>query len=93
MRWNDWLRSVAELRVDSYRFKVDSEKPANSGRVSDRSASPNLALVFGPRARPEYYINAGTGSHSNDARFLHSVQLSFTPHRADWSPHQTRSLP
>ncbi len=66
--WNDWFRTVAGLRSDHYRFKVASDNPANSGRSSDSIVSPKLALVFGPWAKTEFYVNAGTGFHSNDAR-------------------------
>ncbi|MBI2769940.1 MAG: TonB-dependent receptor [Burkholderiales bacterium] len=66
--WNDWFRTVAGLRADTYRFRVGSNNPANSGSVSDSIASPKLALVFGPWSKTEYYVNVGSGFHSNDAR-------------------------
>jgi outer membrane receptor for Fe3+-dicitrate len=47
---------------------VASDNPANSGKSSDRMVSPKLSLVFGPWARTEYYLNYGSGFHSNDAR-------------------------
>lgn len=31
-------------------------------------ANPKLSLIFGPWNKTEYYINAGEGFHSNDAR-------------------------
>jgi outer membrane receptor protein involved in Fe transport len=67
-RWTDKFRTVAGLREDFYRFKVDSDNPANSGRTTDSIASPKLSLIFGPWAKTEYYVNAATGFHSNDAR-------------------------
>ncbi|RSZ57503.1 TonB-dependent receptor [Massilia atriviolacea] len=67
-RWTPMLRSVAGVRVDRYRFDVDSVLPDNSGRASARRASPTLSLIFGPWRRTELYLNAGTGFHSNDAR-------------------------
>jgi hypothetical protein len=66
--WSEWFRTVAGARLDSYRFKVASDTPANSGTARDSIASPKLALIFGPWAKTEYYLNAGTGFHSNDAR-------------------------
>jgi hypothetical protein len=66
--WAEWFRTVAGLRADSYRFRVGSDNPLNSGTASDAIASPKLALVFGPWAKTEYYVNFGTGFHSNDAR-------------------------
>ena len=67
-RWNSWLRSVAGIRFDHYRFDVESDLAANSGRSSASKASPTLSLVFGPWKKSELYLNAGTGFHSNDAR-------------------------
>ena len=66
--WNSWFRTVAGLRADIYRFRVNSDNSANSGRASDSIASPKLALIFGPWAKTELYVNVGTGFHSNDAR-------------------------
>jgi outer membrane receptor protein involved in Fe transport len=36
--------------------------------INDSIISPKLALVFGPWQKTEYYVNAGNGFHSNDAR-------------------------
>ena len=66
--WSPWFRTVAGLRVDSYRFKVASNDPANSGTANGSIASPKLGLIFGPWSKTEFYVNAGTGFHSNDAR-------------------------
>jgi outer membrane receptor protein involved in Fe transport len=66
--WSDWFRTVAGLRTDAYRFKVDSDNALNSGKARASIVSPKLGLIFGPWAKTEYYINAGTGFHSNDAR-------------------------
>jgi len=68
-QWTDWMRSIAGLRYDRYRFDVDSlSTPQNSGDVSAGIWSPKLSLVFGPWAQTEYFVNAGYGFHSNDAR-------------------------
>ena len=40
----------------------------NSGYTSAFLASPKLGVVFGPFDKTEFYINAGLGYHSNDAR-------------------------
>ncbi len=66
--WNEWFRTVLGARVDHYRFKVESDNPSNSGRNSDSIVSPKLALIFGPWSKTEYYLNLGSGFHSNDAR-------------------------
>ena len=67
-KWTPWLRSVAGLRVDGYRFKVNGDNPLNAGTTTDIAVNPKLSLVFGPWAKTEFYINAGSGFHSNDAR-------------------------
>ena len=67
-KWTPWLRSQLGARVDHYRFDVDSDLAANSGKAEDRLASPKGALVFGPWNRSELYLNYGEGFHSNDAR-------------------------
>lgn len=62
------LRAIFGLRGDRYEFDVNSDKPQNSGRVNDSIVSPKLSLIFGPWSKTEYFINYGTGFHSNDAR-------------------------
>jgi outer membrane cobalamin receptor len=66
--WTDWLRTLAGLRADTYRSKVGSDKPTNSGRARDSIASPKFGIALGPWAKTEYYFNVGSGFHSNDAR-------------------------
>ena len=68
VQWLEKLRSVAGLRADRYRFDVTADTPANSGQVDAALASPKLALILGPWARTEVYLNFGHGFHSNDAR-------------------------
>lgn len=57
-----------------------SDNPANSGKARDTIASPKLSLIFGPWAKTEYYVNAGTGFHSNDAR---GTTISIDPKTGD----------
>jgi outer membrane receptor protein involved in Fe transport len=47
---------------------VTSDIPENSGTVDDGIVSPKLSMIFGPWASTEYFVNAGYGFHSNDAR-------------------------
>jgi outer membrane receptor protein involved in Fe transport len=68
IEWTGWVRTVAGLRADFYRFNVDSNIAENSGRASDSMASPKLSAIFGPWAKTEYFLNWGRGFHSNDAR-------------------------
>ncbi|ATQ75430.1 TonB-dependent receptor [Massilia violaceinigra] len=66
VRWSDKLRSVTGLRADTYRFSA--RDATGSARSHDRQLSPSLNLIFGPWAQTEWYLNAGNGFHSNDAR-------------------------
>lgn len=68
IRWLPWLRSSAGLRGDAYRFDVDANLAANSGKADARMVTPKVGLVFGPWHQTEVYANAGHGFHSNDAR-------------------------
>jgi len=67
-QWTDWLRSIAGLRVTWLDADVDSRDAAYSGKADDTIWSPKLSLVFGPWAQTEFFVNAGRGFHSNDAR-------------------------
>jgi hypothetical protein len=65
---SDWLRVQAGIRSDGTRFVVDDSDPANSGKRSAAILSPKLNLVLGPWDKTEFYVDAGDGFHSNDAR-------------------------
>ena len=67
-RWTPHLRTVAGLRADGYRFDVQSDRTENSGKRNASIVSPKLNLIFGPWAKTEFYVNLGSGFHSNDAR-------------------------
>lgn len=67
-RWLPWFRTVLGVRGDTYRFDVGSDNGANSGKESAGIVNPKLSLIFGPWSRTEFYVNAGGGFHSNDAR-------------------------
>ena len=68
IEWNEWLRTVAGLRVDGYRVNVKSDNPLNSGRKGDAMASPKFSVLLGPWSKTELYGNFGGGYHSNDGR-------------------------
>jgi outer membrane receptor protein involved in Fe transport len=74
-QWLPWLRTVAGLRYDAYRFDVNSNLEGNSGKAGDHIVSPKLSLIFGPWSKTEYFINAGSGFHSNDARGTTQTRL------------------
>lgn len=63
-----WLRLIPGVRADFYRFNVASDTPVNSGKADDHIVSPKFAAILGPWANTEFYLNAGRGFHSNDAR-------------------------
>jgi len=67
--WNSWLKTVAGLRFDQFNTKVTSHTQAlNSGSANASKISPKLSVIFGPWQKTEFFINAGNGFHSNDAR-------------------------
>jgi hypothetical protein len=69
MGWSSWMRTVAGFRVDQFNAKVTSHAQAlNSGSAAASKVSPKLSVVFGPWQKTEFFINAGKGFHSNDAR-------------------------
>jgi len=67
-QWAPWLRTLAGIRVDGYRFRVDASDPENGGTRREGIASPKGGAVIGPFKGTEFYVNAGMGFHSNDAR-------------------------
>ncbi len=68
LRWLPWLRTTAGVRVDGYRFSVRADDPVNSGHRRSALVSPKGGAIFGPWTDTEFYVNAGMGFHSNDAR-------------------------
>ena len=67
-RWTPSFRTVVGVRADGYRFDVRSDRSENSGTRTAGILSPKLNLIFGPWAKTEFYVNLGSGFHSNDAR-------------------------
>jgi hypothetical protein len=67
--WNSWLRTLVGLRADKVAMDMNSySNPLNSGSASGNRVSPKLSVILGPWAKTEFFINAGKGFHSNDAR-------------------------
>jgi hypothetical protein len=66
--WSPTLRTLVGLRADAYRFDVTSDNPLNSGTETDGLVSPKGGVIVGPFSGTEFYLNAGLGFHSNDAR-------------------------
>lgn len=67
-KWTSTFRTVAGVREDFYRDDVTGLLAANSNKVSGHLASPKLSMIFGPWSKTEFFVNAGRGFHSNDAR-------------------------
>lgn len=96
-RWTPVFRTNAGLRADHYRFDV-----ARIGRKDDTLLSPSISIVLGPWAQTEFYINAGNGFHSNDARGVLDADNPATPLarsrgqelgvRSEWVPGLQSSL-
>jgi hypothetical protein len=70
VRWNSWLRSIIGLRGDIYWAHDDSSLPGNTAQTASFIPGPKAGLVFAPFNKTEFYLNAGMGFHSNDARGL-----------------------
>src|SRR5579883_233223 len=69
IQWADKVRTVAALRGDVGHVDVTSlVTAANSGTASKALFSPKLSMIFGPWSSTEFYVQAGFGFHSNDAR-------------------------
>ena len=65
-----WLRAVVGLRADQLHTQVDASRTlaVNSGTARASQLSPKFSLIAGPWGRTEFFVNAGRGLHSNDAR-------------------------
>jgi len=83
--WNEKIRTIAGFRGDFIHNDVTvldtgthdpNANTANSGNRGQALVSPKLSVVFGPWFKTEYFINAGFGYHSNDAR---GTTLRFDP--------------
>jgi outer membrane receptor protein involved in Fe transport len=84
LHWTSWLRTTVGWRGDFYDTSVLSYfTPANSGNANAFIGSPKFGMVLGPFASTEFFINAGEGFHSNDAR---GVTITESP--TDGSPLQ-----
>ena len=67
-----WMRLAGGVRADYFTFDVRNlcdtcpEQPA--GRKDSGQVSPKANLILGPWLNTEFFVNYGTGFHSNDAR-------------------------
>lgn len=87
--WLEKFRSVVGLRQDIFYASVSdrgatsatstatSPIAANSGTTAKGLFSPKGSFVFGPWGNTEFYLSAGQGFHSNDARGALSTRVPF----------------
>ena len=69
VEWSSWLRTTTGIRGDGSHYKVTDKLDArNSGTANAGIFSPKGTATFGPWSGTEFYVNAGMGFHSNDAR-------------------------
>lgn len=68
VQWSTQWRSEFGLRGDWQRYRVDSDRGANSGTAGGHLWSPKFSLAFAPARQAEFFFNAGLGFHSNDGR-------------------------
>jgi hypothetical protein len=67
-----WMRLAGGVRADYFTFDVrnlcDTCPQQPSGRKDSGQVSPKANLILGPWFNTEFFVNYGTGFHSNDAR-------------------------
>ena len=70
IEWSRAVRTTVGLRGDLYQYAVTAGrlKAAPTTRGTAGLVGPKAGVVFGPWAGTEWYVNAGAGYHSNDAR-------------------------
>jgi outer membrane receptor protein involved in Fe transport len=69
IEWSSWLRTNVGLRGDASHYNVtDRIFAVNTGSSNASIVSPKATVTLGPWKSTEFYANAGTGFHSNDAR-------------------------
>ncbi|UFZ08611.1 TonB-dependent receptor [Bradyrhizobium ontarionense] len=69
VRWTDWLRTTLGYRGDYYQTHVYSLiNGNNTGDAAASLGSPKFRMVIGPFNSTEFFLGAGYGMHSNDAR-------------------------
>lgn len=82
-RWTPWFRTTTGVRADAFWFSTDSDNSRNSGDEAKAIVSPKFTAVLGPWAKTEFYLNFGTGFHSNDARGVNTTVDPTTGERVD----------
>jgi outer membrane receptor protein involved in Fe transport len=68
VEWTGWLKTTVGLRADGSRYDVTNRIDArNGGTATAGIVSPKGTATFGPWHSTEFYVNGGTGFHSNSA--------------------------
>jgi outer membrane receptor protein involved in Fe transport len=68
IEWAPWLRTNGGIRVDGSRYSVTNlVDERNSGKSNAGIVSPKGTVTLGPWKSTEFYVNGGTGFHSNNA--------------------------
>jgi opacity protein-like surface antigen/outer membrane receptor protein involved in Fe transport len=79
-QWTNWWRTTLGLRGDYYAASVNSMlQSANSGNPNAMLASPKFTTTFGPFYKTEFFVGAGLGYHSNDARGVVTSEVPGDP--------------
>ena len=68
VEWARRIRTSVGLRADGSRYDVTNKSdPRNGGTATAGIISPKATVTLGPWRSTEFYVNAGTGFHSNSA--------------------------
>jgi outer membrane receptor protein involved in Fe transport len=68
IEWTPWLRTTGGLRLDGSRYDVTNHTEVrNSGVETAGILSPKGTVTIGPFHSTEFYVNGGSGFHSNSA--------------------------
>jgi outer membrane receptor protein involved in Fe transport len=73
IQWAEYLHTTVGVREDQFDFNVKDKlfsDPEGCATGNKRASifSPKLGIALGPWAKTTFFINAGAGYHSNDAR-------------------------
>jgi hypothetical protein len=66
--WTPWLRTVVGLREEDYQASDHSVTTGFQGSAGQSLFQPKGSLILGPLVQTEFYVSAGRGFHSDDAR-------------------------
>lgn len=69
---NEWIRTVVGMRFDVFHFDVNDNLDSTDlgGSKTDSIISYKANLILSPLDKTDFYLNFGTGFHSNDARVV-----------------------